>query len=282
MKRAKFIATVALLLIVCVSLSTPWHDQYKTQALSGNFTVLAPTLTPTPTPTASPTSTPNPDVGSFDYSEPESKLTINIVGKTTEWLQNKEGMVIEAIATSSRDERISVYINIGTIILGPDAKPLKHFFTGVVDPFTKSPPSNLPDKCYFVNIYEFIPEGTKFSKPVNIQLSYEESDIPGSINETTLKVFRLNPDTGEWTFIPSTTNPDANTVTFSIDHFSIYALVASPLSGSTNTPAPSVSPTPPPSETTTYDHWIWIAIIMLSALIVDIMLLVRWRKQKRS
>lgn len=282
MKRTMFIAIVALVLIVCVSVSITWHSQYKTQALTGSFNVTEPPPTPTPTPTVAPTRTPSPDNGNADKPEPGLKLTINVVGKTTEWMQNKEGMVLENIVTASRDRRILLYIDIGTIILGPDSKPLNHIFTGVVDPFTKSPPTDIPDKCYFVNIYEFIPEGTRFSKPVNIQLSYEESDIPGGINETTLKIFNLNSDTGEWTFIPSTTNPNANTVTFSTDHFSIYALIASAMPNSTDAPTPTVSPTPT-STTTNCDFGIWAIIILIAeCLILNIMLLVHWRNQKRS
>lgn len=296
MKRARFIAIVALLLIVCVSLSTPWNDQYKTQALSGDFTVIAPSLTPTPTPaptptptatpaptltpTASPTSTPNSG-GDWEQPDPEYKLRINLVGKATEWLQSKDGTVLEYIATSSRDERVTVYASIGTTILGTHEEPINHIFAGVVDPFTKSPPSDILDKCYFVNIYEFLPEGTKFSTPLNIQLAYEESDIPGNIDETTLKLFQFNPDTGEWTFIPSTTNPDVNTVTFSTNHFSIYALIASPLPNSQNTPTPHALPKPT-TNTTNHDFGIWIITILIAeCLILNIMLLVYWRNKKR-
>ena len=185
MKRAMFVAIVALVLIACVSISTTWHSQYKTQALTGSFNVTEPPPTPTPTPppspTVTPTRTPNSDDGSADKPEPGLELTINMVGKTTEWMQNTEGMILENIAASSRDGRIAFYISIGTIILGPDAKPLSHIFTGVVDPFTKSPPSDLPDKCYFVNIYEFLPEGARFSKPVK------------SFNPELLTIFRNPP-----------------------------------------------------------------------------------------
>jgi len=284
MKRAMFIVIVALFLISCVSVSTYWHNQYKIQALTGSFNVTEPppTPTPTPAPTVAPTRTPHPDNGSTDKPEPELTLTINMIGKMTEWMQNKEGMALENIVTSSRDERISVYISIGTIILGPDSQPLSHIFAGVVDPFTKSPPSDIPNQCYFVDIYEFIPEGTKFSKPVNIQLSYEESDIPGSINEATLKVFNLNPDTGEWTFIPSTINTDANIVTFSTDHFSIYALIASPLHESANTSTPQPSPAPTPTTATNCDCEIWIiAILIAECFILNIMLFARWRNKNR-
>jgi hypothetical protein len=286
MKRANVVIVIALFLTACIVVLPSLFDQYAAHALTGSFTVTEPPPTPTPTPnpapTFAPTRTPNPDDGSTDKPEPGLKLTINIVGKTTEWMQNKEGLILENIATSSRDRRIVLYISIGTIILGPDAKPLNHIFTGVVDPFTKSPPSDIPDKYYFVNIYEFIPEGTKFSKPVNIKLSYEESDIPGGIDETSLKVFNLNSDTGEWTFIPSTTNPNANTVTFATDHFSIYALTASAIPNSTNTPTPTVSPTPT-STNTNCNLGIWIIIILIAeCLIINTMLLVYWRNKNRS
>ena len=277
MKREKLILTASLFLIACVLVSTAWHDQCEAETVAtGSFTVSGPT--PTPTPTPSPTRIPSPTNAS--YEEPILQLTINLIGKTTGWLQNKEGMVLENVITTSRDQRITISISIGTIILGPDAMPLNHIFTGVIDPFTKAPPSELTNKSYFVNIYEFTPEGTQFSKPVNIQLSYEETDIPGVIDETTLKVFQLNPDTGHWTFIPSVLNVDANTLTFSTSHFSIYALIASPLLNSTNTPTPHASPTP--TATTNYDRGTWIILILIAeCLILNTMLLVHWRNQKR-
>jgi hypothetical protein len=280
MKRAKLVITAALLLIVCVSVAASWHDRCETETVAtGSFTVTG--ATPTPTPLT--TRTPHPTNTSIAEPESESQLTINIIGKTTEWLQNNDGMVLENVITTSRDQRITISIRLGTTILAPNATPLDHIFTGVVDPFTKSPPSELPKESYFVDIYEFTPEGTQFSNPVNIQLSYEETDIPGGIDKTTLKVFQFNQDTETWTFIPSVSNPDANTVTFSTSHFSIYALIASPLFNSTNTPTPHASPTLTPTATTNCDRGTWIIIILIiECLILNTILLVHWRNQKRS
>ena len=268
MKSAKSIIAIALLLGACVLAPTVWHNRCETQTLTGSFTVLPSTSTPTPTP-------------ANETVEPTSVLTINVIGKTTEWRQNEAGMVLEEVSTSSRDQRITMYISQGTTILGPDFAPLDHIFIGVIDPFTKSPPSNLPNNSYFVDIYEFTPEGTIFSQAITIQLSYEESDIPGNINETTLKVFQLQPDTGDWILIPSVTNAYVDTVTFSTSHFSIYALIASPLQNSTSIPTTTALPTSSSSSNQTCSCWIWVVIILATECLILNMILIIYLYNKR-
>ena len=61
----------------------------------------------------------------------------------------------------------------------------------------------------------------------------------------------LDEETGEWSFISGTVDAESNTITFSINDFTIYGVIAAP-AAPTATPAPTKTPkptvTPPPDE----------------------------------
>ncbi len=77
--------------------------------------------------------------------------------------------------------------------------------------------------------HEFGPDGLIFHRPVQISLVYNESDLDinqdgqNDFNEDELQVFYL--DENNWIQITSTARDiDNNTVTFTTNHFSVYAL----------------------------------------------------------
>ena len=64
--------------------------------------------------------------------------------------------------------------------------------------------------------------------------------------------FSFDDATGEWVFIPGVVDTQANTVTFSIGHFTTFAILAlAPVPEPTASATPSLTPTPIPSPTPT-------------------------------
>jgi PhoPQ-activated pathogenicity-related protein len=75
-------------------------------------------------------------------------------------------------------------------------------------------------------VRDFGPDGTTFSPPIEVTVSYTDAEIVGLI-ETDLKIYRYNPGTGVFDQeITSITNHDleANTITFTLSSFSTYGL----------------------------------------------------------
>jgi hypothetical protein len=78
------------------------------------------------------------------------------------------------------------------------------------------------------------------SEPIEVVLHYLETDVSG-LDERTLAPYRREGDEFTWTLIPgSTVNTADDAVSFSTDHFSAFALIASP-------PSPPTPSTPPAS-----------------------------------
>jgi hypothetical protein len=78
-------------------------------------------------------------------------------------------------------------------------------------------------------IREFGPEGTTFSSPITVTITYTDAQVAG-LDEANLRVFRYNPVTGKYN-IPVTTIVDRdlenNTISFTVTSFSKYGLAGS-------------------------------------------------------
>ncbi len=81
------------------------------------------------------------------------------------------------------------------------------------------------------------------SKPIVVVLSYEETDVTG-LDERTIVPYRREGDGFAWTPISGAIVNTANdTVVFSTDHFSSFALIALPPNVEAPAPAPPLPPT---------------------------------------
>ena len=73
--------------------------------------------------------------------------------------------------------------------------------------------------------YQFGPSGTNFIHPVSISILYNESDIPSSLDESSLRVAKLQ--NNAWEEIDEiTVDSVSNTVGGSTNNFSIFGLIA--------------------------------------------------------
>lgn len=71
------------------------------------------------------------------------------------------------------------------------------------------------------------PEGTRFKKPVTLELAYDRAKLPAGVSEGALAVHYWNPQAGEWQPLPSRVDRQAQIVRAQTDHFSTYQLLAS-------------------------------------------------------
>ena len=271
MRRTYIIWTVALCMAICISIFS--YSTEEIQAATGSFTIPESTSTPTPSPTPSPTPTvsPTPTLTPTPIPEPTMKLTVDTIGNVTEWLRNGEGTLLEDVISSSRDGNIILKISKGTIVLDSEAKALTHIVITAIDPSITTPPLAPPDSFFFVNTYQFSPDGVNLSKPADIVISYNPPKSFLSRNPITLRMYSFNNTSYEWKEIPILLNFDANTVSFSIDHFSLYALAATLL------------PSPTPASAPDHSSLILLILILpVASLTFFIYVLIRWRRSNSA
>lgn len=309
MIRACIIFTIALGLAICISVLLNNAETVEIQAAGGSFNVTPPIITPTPSPsptpaptttgtpattpmptststsapTATPSVSPSPTGGSGQSgsSQPSIslKLYIDMIGQETEWLRTSEGKVLEDIVAISSDERLTLRISRDTFALDASGEPLTTINITAVDPLLKAPPLIPPTDHYLIYIYEFSPDGASFSKPVQIEVNYNPSDLPKSPNELKLEMYALNGVTNEWEMLPGLSDIETNTIICSTNHLSIYAVIAAPL----DIPAPNPQPTPAPTYPATHSKWILLILVLPAAsLVFFIYVLLRWRRRNST
>lgn len=84
--------------------------------------------------------------------------------------------------------------------------------------------------------YRFLPDGTKFKKPVDLSIEYDEQLIPKGHNANEIKTFYFNTNTKAWTSIErDSINKNNKTIVSSTNHFTDYinGIIQSPESPET-------------------------------------------------
>jgi hypothetical protein len=299
MIRACIIWTIALCLAVCISVLFFSSESVQIQAATGSFNVSAPTPTPTlppvtptlspsptpstptpepsPTPTATTTVTPIPtptSPGSGSGSSQPSislKLSIDALGQETECLSDRDGKVLEDITASSSGGEITLKIYEGTFALNPNGERLKHIYIKYIDFLAKAPPA----ENQFIYMYELSPEGATFSRPTDIIIHYDPTDLPKSPEQLAFKIYYFASEQEEWIDIPCLVDTGESTISFSTNHLSTYAFSAAPLEDPA--PTPQDSPMSAPTSSAQHSNWILLILILPAAsLMFFIYALVRW------
>lgn len=92
-----------------------------------------------------------------------------------------------------------------------------------VYPAAVAPPA--PPEAAFLGIaVDLGPDGLSFSRPVAIVLRYSEDVLDGAAPGT-LRVWLYDTAAGEWRALEGVVDPVARTVTASVTHFSLYAIL---------------------------------------------------------
>jgi hypothetical protein len=180
---------------------------------------------------------------------------VDLWGEVSSWDISWGGVLLEDVDAASTDGRVIVYIPMGTKVLGPDGEPLYEI---VVTPI--NPSSTWPEDFHVIAAFDFEPHGTTFDRGIELTLAYGQDALPEGAREADLVLALFDETTGEWEFVTCVVDTDANTVTFSIDDFSLFAILA----------APDLTPTPTPAPGLGAGLWIgiWIGIAILAALLV--------------
>jgi hypothetical protein len=82
---------------------------------------------------------------------------------------------------------------------------------------------DMPDPDLY--IYDFGPDGTQFSIPATITISYDYADL-SNIDESKIRLGWWDEANGTWVTMPCAVDQSSNTVVGQIDHFSSYGLIS--------------------------------------------------------
>jgi len=174
-----------------------------------NFTTIS---TPTPTPTVI-TPTPVPTI------------SFNIGGTSTSLNISSSGVIQQAVNITSTDANISLYISAGTIALDSQSQPLDELTMSTIDEYP-DPDGNRS----VVAAFEFDPDGATFDPGIVVTLHYAQDMIPAGVNESSLVIAFYNESSDSWQYIDGVVDPDANTITFTVNHFTVFTIQTPPLS----------------------------------------------------
>jgi len=198
------------------------------------------------------------------------KLDVDLWGDVSSWDITDDGVLLEDVDATSPDGRVTIHIDEGTTVLGPDGEPLAEIAVTPVDPLP-TPPAGY----HVIAAFDFGPDNASFDPGIQITIAYDPEALPEGVDEANLVIAFRDETTGEWEFVTGVVDPDANTVTFSIDHFTVFAILAETVP----TPTPTPTPTPPPVPTA-INWWIWGWVIggaLIVAILVSLLAIRRAR-----
>jgi len=169
-----------------------------------------------------------------------------------QWSMSPDGTLMEDVNAASLTQNVEIHIPQNTKVEGADEGAIVPIAVTTMDQ-PPTPPANYS----VAKAYEFNPEGTKFTNGAAfITLGYTAKDIPNGVDESQLKVATFDTETLQWVFLESQLDTNANTITFSTTHFSIFAIVSPTGQGSTAVLGIEKS------------TWIWIGIGTLWVVIL--------------
>ena len=175
-----------------------------------------------------------------------------------QWGQGSNGQLLEDVEATSLDGMVTVHMSAGTKIVDYDGNPISQILVTLLYPLSEEslsgPLPDPPDGYSLISAFDFEPDGTQFiGSGIQITLTYD----PESISEGDNPVIAFfNEGTGLWEFISGVPGPGDNEITFTTDHFTIYAILVE-LSPSPQPVLPSVS-----SSSISSVWWIILAAVL--------------------
>lgn len=187
---------------------------------AGPTATAEPGATSTATATPAPTATATPRPTSTTTPTGAQTLVVNFWDKANggSGPMNTAGTVLAEVTANSAAGTVSVDIEDGTKVVDAAGAAVNAINVNVA---TTTP--LLPEGYTLVKAFEFSPSGTLFTPAIEITIKYDTSLIPAG--ETPVIAF-YNTATGTWeTITAATVNSAAGTITFSISHFTTFAVM---------------------------------------------------------
>jgi len=186
---------------------------------------------------------------------PTPTISFNIGGTNASWNTSSAGVIQQVVNVTSADETINLYIPAETIALNNQSQPLDELNMSSIDEYP-DPSGNRS----VVAAFDFDPDGATFDPGIVVTLSYTHDMIPEGVNESSLVIAFYDESLDSWQYINGAVDPDANTITFTVHHFTVFTI---------QTPSiPHI--VPDSSESAGLAKWVIILLVFVAAIILGL------------
>jgi len=132
------------------------------------------------------------------------------------------GLFAEAVNAESSDGLCRLTIAKDTVGLINGDEPLSEIKMVKVG----APPAPPTGARMVGQVYDLKPDGATFNPAATLEYSYDPSRIPAGVAEDELVLVWWDSGTGKWVETESTVNPEVNTITAPVSHFTAFAALA--------------------------------------------------------
>ncbi len=133
-----------------------------------------------------------------------------------------EGVVFQDVTAQSFDELGRLRIDRGTRALDKLGNPL--YWIIMLE--MKNPPPPPAGYIFVGLVYDFAPAGATFEPALPLIFTYDPALLREGFDERNLIIAMWDEATGKWVILDSTVDPDANTTTTRVSHFTPFAVLA--------------------------------------------------------
>ncbi|MBS1267195.1 MAG: hypothetical protein MAG795_01167 [Candidatus Woesearchaeota archaeon] len=74
-------------------------------------------------------------------------------------------------------------------------------------------------------VFSAMPHGARFSEPVELNMLYNDYEVPSTVDEESLKIAYYDDESGVWLALPTEVDTEENKLVAETDHFTPYAIV---------------------------------------------------------
>jgi len=132
------------------------------------------------------------------------------------------GRFTEDVTAKSADKNVELYIPKDTIGLNRAGSLLSSIHVQE----TAEPPSPPVYFKIIPPVYDIGPDGATFNPPIDLTIKYDASLIPQGVAEKNLVVATWDKTTSQWVELESTVDPETDTVTAKVSHFTAFTIMA--------------------------------------------------------
>ena len=158
---------------------------------------------------------------------PPPTISFNIGGTNASCNTSSSGVIQQAVNIPSADAKISLHIPAGTTANNSEGEPLDEI--NMSSALQYHPASG--DRR-IIAAFNFSPNGATFDPGIEITVTYDPATIPSGVNESSLIAAFYNESSGGWEPITGVVNTSANTITFTVHHFTTFSIQTPPVHGS--------------------------------------------------
>jgi len=152
---------------------------------------------------------------------PRYYVETNLFGIEERIRISDEGEILETIEATSEDGMLTLTIPDGTIALDEDGNPLE----GLEAAVDETPPDP-PEDAYIIGLaYDFGPDGATFDPAITLEYTYDPGALPEGVAEENLVLAYYDEDADEWVELDCVVDTVNNTITASVEHFTIFAII---------------------------------------------------------